>query len=395
MRLRRFVPIVALSLALLALAVSAPAEQPTNAKLPPILQGLEARSIGPANMGGRIADLAVVESDPTTFYVAAAARRRVEDHRRRRHLEARLRRPADACASAPSRSPRRTRTSSTSAPARPTRGTRVTWGDGVYRSADGGKTWKHCGLKDTQHIGRIVVHPTNPDVAYVAALGHIWGPNKERGLYKTTDGGKTWRAASSSSTRTPASSTWPWTRRNRTRSTPRRTGAARRLLRRQPAQRRSGRTAACSRPTDGGKTWEKMTGGLPDRPLRPLRPVGLPQGPERRLRGRPDRPRPTAAEQRQPASRRKAKRASNVGQRRRLPLRRQGQDVEEGQRPRAAAVLLRPDPRRSRPTTSACTCWASRSHVRPTAARRSRDRAAAHRTPTTTPCGSTRRTPST
>jgi photosystem II stability/assembly factor-like uncharacterized protein len=68
----------------------------------------------------------------------------------------------------------------------------VSWGDGVYKSADGGKTWKNVGLKETHHTGRIVVHPTNPDVVYVAVLGHLWGPNKERGLYKSSDGGKTW-----------------------------------------------------------------------------------------------------------------------------------------------------------------------------------------------------------
>src|SRR2546428_2833093 len=66
------------------------------------------------------------------------------------------------------------------------------WGDGVYKSADGGKKWTNVGLKDTRSIGRIVLHPTNPDIVYVAALGHLWGTNPERGIYKTTDGGKTW-----------------------------------------------------------------------------------------------------------------------------------------------------------------------------------------------------------
>src|SRR5205085_12252696 len=65
-------------------------------------------------------------------------------------------------------------------------------GDGVYRSADGGKSSRHVGLTESHHIGRIGVHPTNPDVVYVAALGHLWGPNKERGLYKSSDGGKSW-----------------------------------------------------------------------------------------------------------------------------------------------------------------------------------------------------------
>jgi len=66
------------------------------------------------------------------------------------------------------------------------------WGDGVYKSTDGGKKWTNMGLKDTRSIGRIVLHPTNPDIVYVAALGHLWGANPERGIYKTTDGGKTW-----------------------------------------------------------------------------------------------------------------------------------------------------------------------------------------------------------
>src|SRR3954451_13802850 len=66
------------------------------------------------------------------------------------------------------------------------------WGDGIYKSVDAGRTWKHMGLEESQHIGSIVIDPTNPDVVYVAALGHLWGANPERGVYKTTDGGKTW-----------------------------------------------------------------------------------------------------------------------------------------------------------------------------------------------------------
>src|SRR5439155_14194882 len=66
------------------------------------------------------------------------------------------------------------------------------WGNGVYRSTDGGRTWTHLGLDETRHIGRVVVHPANPDVAYVAALGDLWGPNPARGVFKTTDGGKSW-----------------------------------------------------------------------------------------------------------------------------------------------------------------------------------------------------------
>src|SRR5205823_50984 len=68
----------------------------------------------------------------------------------------------------------------------------VSHGDGVYRSTDGGKTWTNLGLKETRHISRVAIHPTNPDIAYVAALGHAWGPNSERGIYRTKNGGTSW-----------------------------------------------------------------------------------------------------------------------------------------------------------------------------------------------------------
>ena len=68
----------------------------------------------------------------------------------------------------------------------------VSHGDGVYKSMDAGKTWKRVGLEDTRHIGRVRVHPKNPDVVYVAALGHIFGSNEQRGIFRSKDGGKTW-----------------------------------------------------------------------------------------------------------------------------------------------------------------------------------------------------------
>ncbi len=68
------------------------------------------------------------------------------------------------------------------------------WGDGVYKSENGGKTWANMGLRTSQHIGRIVINPTNPNIVYVAAVGPLWTDGGERGLYKTVDGGKTWKA---------------------------------------------------------------------------------------------------------------------------------------------------------------------------------------------------------
>ncbi len=69
----------------------------------------------------------------------------------------------------------------------------ITQGDGVYKTTDGGKTWRHLGLKETQAVARIRVHPTNPDIVYVAALGHPYGENEERGVFRSTDGGNTWK----------------------------------------------------------------------------------------------------------------------------------------------------------------------------------------------------------
>ncbi|TAG51416.1 MAG: glycosyl hydrolase, partial [Runella slithyformis] len=65
-------------------------------------------------------------------------------------------------------------------------------GNGIYKSTDAGKTWKNAGLEKTARIGRVVVHPSNPDIVYVCALGHVYGPQQERGVYRTKDGGKTW-----------------------------------------------------------------------------------------------------------------------------------------------------------------------------------------------------------
>src|SRR4051812_39059090 len=68
----------------------------------------------------------------------------------------------------------------------------VSHGDGVWKSTDAGKSWKHVGLGDTRHVPRVRIHPNDPETVYAAALGHLYGPNKERGVFKSTDGGRTW-----------------------------------------------------------------------------------------------------------------------------------------------------------------------------------------------------------
>jgi len=174
-----------------ALLLAAAPLLPAAEAPPDPFAGLAFRNIGPAIMGGRIDDFAVVESDPDTFYVAAASSgiwktvnagttfEPVFDDYETSSIGDLAVAPSDPkVVYAGTGEPNNRQSSS--------------WGHGVYRTLDGGKTWVPLGLEKTQHIGRIVVHPTNPDVAYVAALGPLWGPGKERGLYKTTDGGRSW-----------------------------------------------------------------------------------------------------------------------------------------------------------------------------------------------------------
>src|SRR5439155_25095991 len=80
----------------------------------------------------------------------------------------------------------------------------VSPGIGLYKSTDAGRTWKHVGLDDAGQIGRVRVHPANPDVAYVAAVGHAFGPNRQRGVFRTKDGGKSWESVLFVSERTGA-----------------------------------------------------------------------------------------------------------------------------------------------------------------------------------------------
>ncbi len=149
------------------------------------------RSVGPASMGGRIVDLAVVESDPTIFYVATASGGLFKTTNNGTTFSPVFEKEStvsigDVCVA--SSNPNILWVGTGEHNARNS----VSWGDGIYKSIDGGKTWKHMGLKESFQIGRIAIHSKDPNTVYVGALGRLWGPNEERGLYKTTDGGKTW-----------------------------------------------------------------------------------------------------------------------------------------------------------------------------------------------------------
>ena len=168
------------------------AAAPAPAALTPEhLQGLEFRSIGPAIMGGRIDDFAVVEQDPQTFYVGTASGGILKTTNNGTTFEPifddQLVSSIGDLAIAPS-DPQILYAGT----GEPNNRQSSSWGNGVYKTLDGGKSWQHVGLTETHHIGRVLVHPGRPELVYVAALGRLWGPNKERGLYKTTDGGRTW-----------------------------------------------------------------------------------------------------------------------------------------------------------------------------------------------------------
>lgn len=149
------------------------------------------RSIGPANMGGRCTDIAVNPEDASEYWISTATGGVVHtvnggityEHQFQNQRVSSV----GAIAVAPSDP---TVVWAGTGEANPRNS--CSWGDGVYVSHDSGATWRHAGLERTFQISTIVVHPEDPDTAYVGALGRLWGPNDERGLYKTTDGGRTW-----------------------------------------------------------------------------------------------------------------------------------------------------------------------------------------------------------
>jgi photosystem II stability/assembly factor-like uncharacterized protein len=136
------------------------------------------------------------------------------------------------------------------------------WGDGVYKTLDGGKTWASLGLKDSQHISRIVINPKNPNNVLVAAMGHLYSPNDERGVFQTSDGGKTWKKVLFVSDQTGAIDL-VMDRRN-----PQVLYAAMYQCRRYGWKIADGGTeSGIFQSIDGGNNWKKLAGGLPTGPI--------------------------------------------------------------------------------------------------------------------------------
>ena len=133
------------------------------------------------------------------------------------------------------------------------------FGDGVYKSVDGGRTWKNMGLKDSHHIARIIIHPKNPETVYVAAMGHLFSTNEERGVFKTTDGGATWKRVLYIDDKTGAVDL------TLERGNPDTLYAAMYEVQRKPWRLFDGGPGSgLHKTTDGGNTWQKLGGGLPE-----------------------------------------------------------------------------------------------------------------------------------
>ena len=243
------------SLALLALITLGAASSAQTPAIP-----VEWRSIGPVNTGGRIDDIAVarVRGEPDAIYVATASGGVFKSSNNGVSFAPVFDRvnammSIGAVAVAPS-APNAVWAGTGEANTRQS----SSWGDGIYKSTDGGRTWTNVGLQDTRSIARIVVDPTNADVVYVAAQGHLWGPNAERGVFRTNDGGRTWTKVLFVDENTGANDLVmdPANPRTLYASTYQR-------QRRTWGFNGGGPGSAIYKTADGGATWTKLTNGLP------------------------------------------------------------------------------------------------------------------------------------
>jgi photosystem II stability/assembly factor-like uncharacterized protein len=254
-----------LSVAVLLVLLSASSEaardsarKPAEGSVAKLYEGLEFRNIGPYR-GGRVTAVAGVRGQPLVYYQGACG--------------GGVWKTVDGGSNWQAMSDKDFRTGSVGAIGiaesdpnviyvgmgeAPIRGN-VSHGDGVYKSTDAGKTWKNVGLEKTYQIARVRVHPKDPDLVYAAALGHVWGPNPERGIYRSKDGGKTWDRVLFVSEKTGASDLVMDP------ANPRILYAGFWQVHRKPwALVSGGPEGGIWKTTDGGDTWKKLSEGLPD-----------------------------------------------------------------------------------------------------------------------------------
>lgn len=238
-------------------ASSSPKEETKDIISSSLLNGLQFRSVGPAITSGRIADIAVNPVNTSEYYVAAAAGGVWKTTNAGITYTPVFDGEGSFSIGCLAIDP--TNTNVVWVGSGENNNQRVVgYGDGVYRSEDGGKSWKNVGLKNSEHIGRIAIDPSNSDIVYVAAYGPVWADGGERGIYKTTDAGKTWKQVLFVSEHTGF---------NEVMVDPRHPdivyAAAHQRQRKVFTYIGGGPESALYKSTDGGTTWNKMMNGLP------------------------------------------------------------------------------------------------------------------------------------
>ena len=245
----------------LAFALSLAGPGDTTAQTPITTADMESfypRVIGPAVTGGRIHDVEALPNDPSTIFVGTASGGLWKSTNRGqswRNVFADM--PVSTFGDiAISRSNPNVMYAGTG---EQNNRQSTSYGNGVYRSDDGGETWRHLGLEETRHTGKIQIHPTDPDIAYVGALGNLWAASDDRGVYKTTDGGRSWEKILFVDEYTgivdmvidPSNPTTVY-------------AATYQRLRRAWGFNGGGPGSGIYKTTDGGRNWNRLEGGIPD-----------------------------------------------------------------------------------------------------------------------------------
>jgi photosystem II stability/assembly factor-like uncharacterized protein len=239
-----------------------------------LLSDFKARQIGPAIMGGRIACLDVYNANPATFYVGSAGGGVWKTRNYGTTFKSVFDKYNQSIGAI---------TIDQNHPDTIWVGTGETWvrntvsvGDGIYKSTDGGENWVHSGLEKTERISKIIIHPKNPDIVWVAAPGHLWNDDENRGIYKTTDGGKTWQKTLYINPQTGAAdlSIDP--------SNPNILYATTWQFRRKAfAFESGGKNSGIYKSIDGGNTWKQLTKGLPEGDMGRIAIAVSPANPQR------------------------------------------------------------------------------------------------------------------
>jgi photosystem II stability/assembly factor-like uncharacterized protein len=218
------------------------------------------RSIGPASIGGRISDVEALDSDFRTAYVAAASGgvwKTTNAGTTWTPIFDRYGAASIGDIALSQKDPNIIWVGTGEANNRNS----VAWGDGIYKSIDGGTNFEHRGLRDTHQIARVVIHPANPDIVYAAAVGNLWGHTGQRGVFKTSDGGKTWQKLTGG---LPDDAKTGATDLVIDPSNPNVLYAAMYERLRRPYRFDSGgANGGIFKTTDGGRTWRKLSKGLP------------------------------------------------------------------------------------------------------------------------------------